>query len=176
MQNLNSIKTDTSFFINTICGDSLVTWQTFDDDEDRKDLRLARIMHGTDQSVLDELDKLQKQGAGVFLMVNEGDGKGRSAKNVIRVRALFVDLDGSPIDPVKEHDPDLIIESSPGRYHAYWLIPDCSLQKFRETQKALAAKFDGDPVVHDLCRVMRVPGYLHQKSEPFITRILNAKL
>jgi hypothetical protein len=170
------LNTDTSFFLQAICGDSLVTWQTFDDDPNRKDSSLARILHGTDQHVLDELDKLQVRGAGVYLMVNEGDGKGRSAKNVIKVRALFVDLDGAPLEPVKEFDPDLTIESSPGRYHAYWLLNDCPLEKFRGAQKALAAKFDSDPKVIDLCRVMRVPGYLHQKGEPFKTRILYAKL
>jgi hypothetical protein len=170
------VNAETSFFLKAICGDSLVTWQTFDDDADRKDSSLARILHGTDQLVLDQLDKLQSRGAGVYMMVNNGDGKGRSAKNVTRVRSLFVDLDGSPLDPVKEYTPDLTIESSPGRYHAYWLVKDCPLKDFRATQKALAVKFDGDTHVHDLCRVMRVPGYLHLKGKPFKTRILHANL
>ena len=167
---------DASFFIQAICGNSLATWQTFDDNADRTDSSLARKLHGTDQHVIDELDRLQQQGAGVYLMVNEGDGKGRSAKNVVRVRALFVDLDGAPLEPVKEFEPDLTIESSPGRYHAYWLVKDCPLDDFRTAQKALAAKFNSDPIVIDLCRVMRVPGYLHLKGEPFRTRILHAKL
>lgn len=44
---------------------------------------------------------LQQRGAGAFVMVDEGgDGKGRYASNVTRVRAHFVDLDGAPIEPV----------------------------------------------------------------------------
>ena len=41
-------------------------------------------------------------GHGIFVMVNEGDLKGRSAINVIRVRALFVDLDGASVEPLLE--------------------------------------------------------------------------
>jgi hypothetical protein len=33
-------------------------------------------------------------------MVNRGDLRGRKAENVVAVRAVFLDLDGSPLDPV----------------------------------------------------------------------------
>ncbi|MGH8603344.1 MAG: DNA-primase RepB domain-containing protein, partial [Gammaproteobacteria bacterium] len=65
------------------------------------------------------------------------------------------------------------MESSPGKYHVYWLVSDCPLESFPPAQKALAAKYGGDPVVHDLTRVMRLPGFFHQKKEPFLTRIIH---
>jgi len=59
--------------------------------------------------------------------------------------------------------PHIIVESSPGYYHAYWLVKDISLDEFRGMQKALAERFGGDENVHDLSRVMRVPGFFHRK-------------
>jgi hypothetical protein len=97
------------------------------------------------------------------------------------VRALFVDLDGTPVEPVLawRFRPDLVVESSRGRFHAYWRTDAVPLDEFAPLQKALAALFNGDTAVHDLPRVMRLPGSWHQKvskdgkrSEPFMARIV----
>lgn len=108
-------------------------------------------------------------------MINEGDLKGRSSANVVRVRSVFVDLDGAPIEPILQAplQPHMVVETSPGRYHAYWLVEDFALNDFRDIQSMLASKFNGDPVVKDLPRVMRLPGFLHHKSQPFTSRILH---
>jgi hypothetical protein len=110
----------------------------------------------------------------VFVTVNETDGKGRATTNIVRVRATFVDLDGAPLEPVTTHriPPHIVIESSPDRWHAYWLTVDCPLKDFKIAQKRLASQFNGDPSVCDLPRVMRLPGFLHQKGEPFMTKII----
>ena len=149
-----------------------VTFQTFGERD--KDRSLARVLHGTLDDVFPELSRLNGAGAGVFFMVNQGDGEGRAARNVTAIRALFVDLDGAPLEPVQTCAlaPHIIVESSPGRFHAYWRIADCDLNEFSIYQKVLAARFNGDTAVHDLPRVMRLPGFLHQKREPFVTRIL----
>ena len=113
-------------------------------------------------------------------MVNAGDGTVRSgsrtcrtAANVIRVRALFVDLDGAPISPVitSELPPDWVVQSSPERWHAYWQVDDCPHQDFGAAQAALAKRFDGDASVKDLPRVMRVPGFVHRKDAPFLSQL-----
>ena len=56
-------------------------------------------------------------GAAVWVMVNAGDGKGRRAENVTRVRAVFADLDGAPLQPVMacELEPHCVVESSEGQ-------------------------------------------------------------
>lgn len=158
-------------FLMHLAGNEPVTFQTFADQDDGR--HLARILHGTLADQGNALQALNQAGAGVFLMVNAGDGLGRKSENVVRVRALFADLDGAPLDPVlvARPEPHLIIESSPGRYHAYWLVSDCPLDRFTPLQAAIAAKFASDPKVKDLPRVMRLPGYWHQKAEPFQTRI-----
>lgn len=45
------------------------------------------------------------------------------------------------------------------------------LDAFKPAQRALAGKFQGDTSVCDLPRVMRLPGFVHRKGEPFVTRI-----
>lgn len=142
------------------------TFQTFDDTKEKR-TKLARVMHGVlDEQIVATLGALQKQRAGVFVTVNATDGKGRQAHNVLRVRAVFVDLDGAPLQPVLDSglDPQIVVESSPGKYHAYWLTDDCELDQFERVQKALAQRFGGDTSVTDLSRVMRVPGFSHFKD------------
>jgi len=111
----------------------------------------------------------------VYVTVNETNLEGRKEENIVKVRALFVDLDGSPIQPIldlpEDLQPHIIIESSTNRWHAYWLVNNCELTQFTPLQQALAAKFNGDKSVCDLPRVMRLAGFSHNKSKPFITRI-----
>ena len=89
------------------------------------------------------------------MTVNETDGRGRKAKNIKRVRAVFVDLDGSPLEPVLawERKPHDVVESSPGTFHVYWIVTGAALEDFAPAQKALAQKFGGDNV-HELPRVI----------------------
>jgi len=166
-------------FLDTLDTNGKFTFQTFDDNQDRKDSRLARTFSGTLEEHAAVLSELQQKGAGVFVTVNETDLAGRKKENIERVRAIFADLDGSPIEPVLEHpcEPHLVIESSKGRYHAYWLCHDVNFEEFTHLQKQLARTFESDPSVHDLPRVMRCPGFFHQKVKngesngPFMTRI-----
>lgn len=167
-------------FCNMLSPDGNLTFQTFDDDKVRKDMRLARVFHGTLDEHFDALAALNQQGAGVFVMVNQGDGvvhpgstTCRTAANVVKIRTLFADLDGAPLQPLLDClHPDIIIESSNGKWHAYYLTDDCPLDQFKLRQQQIAAKFNSDPKVCDLPRVMRLPGFFHQKDTPFMTRIV----
>ena len=167
---------EAALFLEALAGeDASFTFQTFDDVKDRKEKSLARIFHGTFNQHKQVLKALNAQGAGVYVTVNQTDLKGRSLANIVKVRALFVDLDGSPLQPIldlpEDLQPHIIIESSPNRWHAYWLVNNCELEQFKPLQQALAAKFDGDKAVCDLPRVMRLAGFSHNKAESFITHI-----
>lgn len=148
------------------------TFQTFDD-SDLKRGHLAKVCHGSLEEEAARLAAWNAAGAGVFAVINETDGLGRKAANVVRVRAVFADLDGSPIEPVLQCRlrPHIVVESSPGRFHAYWRVTGMPLEQFALVQKALAARFGGDPSVHDISRVMRLPGFWHQKGAPSMSRI-----
>jgi len=167
-------------FLQLLDPQGIFTFQTFDDNKVRKNLGMARVLHGSLAQHWEELVRLNQRGAGIFIMVNQGDGiihpgdkTCRTAKNVLSVRAVFADLDGAPLAPVLQAlPPDIVIESSPERYHTYWLTNDCPLGEFTQRQKQIALKFGSDENVHDLPRVMRLPGFFHQKDTPFMTRII----
>lgn len=169
-------------FLAMVAPTGPITFQTFSDRKAKVGPDpLARVVHGTLDEHAPNLIQLSEAGAGVFFMVNEGDGivkNGRSTcrtkENVVAVRALFVDLDGAPLDPLvaSQVPPHIVVESSPGRYHGYWLGFRCPLEAFEPAQVSLAKHFQGDESVCDLPRVMRVPGFVHQKGEPFMTRVI----
>lgn len=158
------------------------TFQTFPEAavRDEQPTSRPRVLHGTLDEHGNELTSLNMKGAGIFVMVNAGDGipqsgsrTCRTAKNVVKVRANFVDLDGSPIEPILECElsANIIVSSSPGRWHAYWLVDGEELAEFSVLQKQLASRFKGDKSVNDLPRVMRLPGFNHMKAQPFPVRM-----
>ena len=149
-----------------------LTFQTFDDSGAGR-RGLTSVIHGDLGERVSDLSRLNDAGAGIFWLVNRGDGTARKAANVIAVRALFLDLDGAPLEPVLAAGapPHAVIESSPGKWHAYWLVTGCALAEFKPLQKALAKRFGGDGKVNDLPRVLRVPGFLHRKRCPVQSRV-----
>ncbi len=168
-------------YLDVLEPDGDFTFQTFSDDARNKMPHLTRIVHGKLDEHFDLLSKLNSDGAGVFVAINRTDLLGRGKANITGVRSIFVDLDGAPIQPLIEcpYEPHMIVESSPGRWHAFWLVDkDFVKNKFATFQTTLANKFNGDLQVKDLPRVMRLPGFHHNKlnkngtkKEPFMTRI-----
>lgn len=170
-------------FIQALAGkpDASVTFQTFDDSQ-AKNPRLATIFHGSLQAVAHRLENLNEAGAGVFLAVNVTDGTGRAKEKITDLRALFVDADNEksgaallPSDPRLLLPPDIVVESSPGNFHLYWLLkPGEDRDLFTRAQVALAKHLGTDPQVKDLARVLRVPGFLHRKENPVPVKLLKA--
>lgn len=157
------------------------TFQTFDDSEEKRK-SLVQISHGSLMDNRDQLKALNNKGAGIFVTINKTDLKGRKASNVTQVRAVFVDFDLARPERVAELNalplpPTVIVESSPGKHHAYWISEsgEIPLSGFRDLQQKLIKFYmaDGaDKSVHDLPRVLRLPGYWHRKETPFKTRVL----
>ena len=157
------------------------TFQTFDDSHDpntgKPDPKLAVIIHAEVDTVLEKrLRNLNKNGAGIFVSVNETDGKGRKKENITRVRAMQLDLDGQPLPETWPLEPHIIVELSPGRYHVYWRVDGMPLDQYEGVQRAIAKHHDGDPKVAMLTTCARLPGFMHQKDyptyKPFHTKLL----
>lgn len=150
------------------------TWQTFDDAAKGRS-NLIRIMHGSLDQLSEQLVKLNEAGAGVYVTVNETDGKGRKIENITRIRAVFADLDGAPLEGVQacSLEPHIIVESSTGKFHAYWLTDGIGLDEFSDIQSVIADRFESDPAVKDLPRILRVPGFIHRKGDPVPVRIIH---
>jgi putative DNA primase/helicase len=146
-------------------GETNFTFQTFDDSEAKRP-EMARVMHGPLTVNFAGLSRLSAHGAGVFVTVNRTDLRGRREANIVGVRALFADLDGPPLSVLKRLGlpPHIVVISSPERFHAYWRVERVGTTEFAGLQERLAALFGGDPSVCDLPRVMRLPGFPHQKN------------
>jgi putative DNA primase/helicase len=143
-------------------------FQTFDDNPDRalKNKKLSWCDTGTFGDLKSSLIWANNRHAGVFVAINPTDGRGRTKKNVTGVRAIMLDLDGTPIDPVLECPlkPHIITETSPGHYHVFWRVDGLSLDRFEDVQRGLAKRFDGDPAVATPERCTRLPGFFHCKD------------
>ena len=120
-----------------------------------------------------KLEDLNALGMGVYCCVNMTDGTGRKKENITKVRAAVADLDGAPLDPVWKYEPTLVVETSPNKYHAWWVADDIPLEGFSQLQKAIAYNLKSDEKVCDLPRVFRVCGFYHMKGEPFLSRIIH---
>lgn len=137
-------------------------------------------MRGTLNALWDRLVAANATGGGVFMTINESNGETYLDDSITDVRAVFVDDDGS--DPPITFEalskigprPSMTVQSKNGQ-HNYWFVrlgEGEDTTDFTPMQKALAKKFGTDPKISNLGRVMRMPGFLHQKGEPFLVRLI----
>jgi hypothetical protein len=153
------------------------TFQLFDDNKERKDKGLARVLNGTLDEHYATLVNYSSRGAGIFVAVNETNLRGRAKECIIRIRFYFADLDGAPLMNIIRLNlmPHIMTQTSQGRYGIFYKIADAPLdeENFERTQLSMAKLFESDPSVKDLPRVMRLPGFPHQKDpqNPYITQI-----
>ena len=129
-------------------------------------------LHATLEAKARTLEKQNQQGCGVFVVINQG---GHDKASITQIRALFADTDGASLEPILNQPckPHMVIESSPGRWHAYWVIePSTQLDLFPLLQAAIAQRFETDTAVKDLPRLMRLPGFYHCKSTRFLSKFV----
>jgi hypothetical protein len=144
----------------------------------------AEIFHGTLDEVWPKVQALNTptRRCGAFVTINETDFKGRSKENIVRPRALFVDADND--EQVKRcikmfyacgAAPSRTVKSGRGLH--FYFCTDVPRDQFTALQKALANKVGTDPAVHDLPRVMRLPGTLHLKdpTNPRLVKLSRSK-
>lgn len=109
------------------------------------------------------------RGHGVFMVVNRG---GTRDRDIQEITAVFIDSDGQmSLEQILALKPHLVVQTSSGRYHAYWRVTDLPVQEFKRFQQALAAKFGTDPSVCNPARLMRMPGTVHRKDRPRLVKI-----
>ncbi|TFZ02984.1 hypothetical protein EZ313_17325 [Ramlibacter henchirensis] len=141
----------------------------------------ARTLSGTLNKLDNEISRANASGYGVALTVNTVKGGRRRSEDVERINAVFIDDDSGHSEPSTYIDlpcpPHVLVRTSPGKYHAHWLVSDCSVADFGQLQKQLAARFSTDAVIHDTPRAMRMPGTLNWKvNPPFMAEMLACDL
>jgi len=154
-------------FLRLVDANDTFTFQTFHDRPKgtEEDGTLARVIPGPAGK---ELLSLHDRGAGFYFTVNRTDGAGRKGQNITNIRAIWQeDDDGVAVDfPI---EPSLVVESSPGRFHRYWLLaePWPADERGRADHAAVMERmietYGSDKNAKNLCRVLRVPGFLNRK-------------
>lgn len=150
-------------------GERVFVFQTFDDNADRKERTLSRVIVGSLAESLPQLNALQAQGAGVFVQMQGGTGRGQEF--ITHGRTVIVDADEpddtvNVVSQIKQEMPvpSAVIQSSPGKIHVYWFT-DAVDAGFVSELTADAADIAGtDPSVRTPERVMRLPGSWHMKD------------
>jgi hypothetical protein len=116
-------------------------------------------------------------GFGIFATVNDFDGA-RRKENLRLINAWAVDMDEGTKEQMHAKlqrsplVPSVIVETKRG-YQAYWLATDGKAEHWNAiVLERLVPFFGSDANARDLCRILRVPGFLHLKdpSDPFKIR------
>lgn len=159
-------------------GRQTVEFRCFPDQKDRHARGIPQQLFGSLEEHKSSLRQLNNNGYGIFVQVNESDGRGHKAENITSAPAFFADLDGAPLESISRLGlpPHMVVSSSPEKFHAYWRVQDIPLVSYKDVQRRLAKLFDSDPAVCDLPRVMRLPGFLHQKEplSPYLVHPLQS--
>lgn len=119
-----------------------------------------------------------KKKLNVSVAINRVVGNKRTSARVRSINALFIDSDDGKqsLESLLSLRvvPHVIVETSPNRFHAYWLVKDCKTEQFKALQIALANHFKTDLNICDLARVMRLPGTINWNHEkPFLAHIVH---
>ena len=120
---------------------------------------------------------------GIYFTVNEIDqdlDKGLNAKGYPRkrtkkmlkaIRAVFCDDDESgeyrddfPITP------NIVLQSSPNKFQYFWLTTTDNFREWDGVQNTIVEQFAGDKNAKDRVRILRIPGFNHNKGEPFMVK------
>ncbi len=163
-------------------------FQTFQDAKASKKSGLSKHWLQSLDEAAPELDRLNKEGAGVFMTVNRTDGRGRKKPNIEALFGHHVDIDSkdasAPFDldalPIK---PTMAVRT-PGGWHLYWLaqepMPCEGEARWKEHEEELRgiqfalSRFGADLKSCTVERVLRLPGFMHCKEEPRLVELLYA--
>ncbi|MWC30759.1 DNA-primase RepB domain-containing protein [Paenibacillus sp. MMS18-CY102] len=101
------------------------------------------------------------------------DNKGQYRMLAQRSRRRVAALKQSFLARHEDDINDTMIVETKNGYHIYWVLKDGSLSNFVPIQKALAQKFNSDPMITNLSRAMRIPGFYHMKNpeSPFMVKV-----
>lgn len=118
------------------------------------------------------------KGAGIFFTPNSFPSGKRTKSNCTKINAWFVENDTLSIDEQYKNlagaplPPSFIVQSKKS-LHAYWLADNATFDNFLLVQQGLIKHFEGDAACKDVSRVLRIPGFNHNKAEPFLVGLVD---
>lgn len=125
-----------------------------------------------------ELKKNNEMNRAISFVVNGG---GNTDKEVIRskcCKAQFMEIDDFPMNiqiAIINNFPIIpsIVVKTKKSLHTYWLLKDGDINRFRGIQSKLIELFNSDPKIQNESRVMRLPGFYHNKEEPIMVEVIH---
>lgn len=173
-KNLVNYQTTVAFLKALGCEEELLHFRTLDDS--KSGIKgLTKTFYDKFNDVKEALTFQNQIGAGVYITINVDDESGKAAAdNIAAIRAFFADKDDGDFDEFPL-TPTIVVQSKNGQ-HAYWVLksPSEDLELFTQIQKKIAKFLQSDEIVSDLPRIMRLPGFYHQKdiNDPFLVEIV----
>jgi hypothetical protein len=124
-----------------------------------------------------EANHWNEQGWGIFWTVNQFAGP-RVKENCTKIISWCVDIDYGSIDAQRmimqalPLDPSAIIRTRRGHHLYFDAAEGTSMGCYRDVVERLIEAFNGDANAKDICRILRVPTYLHWKEvDPFAVQL-----
>ncbi len=151
----------TEIFLRAYTGlkNPAITFVTMRNGEPGKPMYNTRL-----SDALSTLCALNKTGSDIFFSVNVMDGQGRRHENIVAARTVYADYDaGVPESWLLA--PSLIVESSPGKAQAYWVLDrgEPADERWHAAERGVVWATGADKNVCDAARVLRLPGFINHK-------------
>lgn len=131
---------------------------------------------GTLDECLPVLNRQSEWGSSIHIPVNDIRGISKKAEDILNIVAIYAEDDHGTHKP--PFDPTFKVESSPGRYHYWYLLTEPqpgSAGIWRNIQRFFVSQRGGDINAKNLERELRLPGSWHRKdpNKPFQVRIVS---
>lgn len=130
-----------------------------------------------DRASMNQLVEMNAKGYNVYFIpqISKKVAPGAFIKDedITQIRSLFIDHDAKKgqvaWQQCVEAGAHYIIETSPGNFHAYWLVEDfpgvdAFKMLIRRLQKRFEEAFEVDRSVQNPARLMRMPGFINNKD------------
>ena len=118
---------------------------------------------------LREAEQWQREGRGVYIVINDG---GDTKASITQCLAVFCEWDDKPLEwqvnawrELGLGEPSFMVASGNKSVHVYWLLQEpISRERWEPIQAALITHAGADEQCKDASRVMRLPGCWHMDS------------
>lgn len=113
--------------------------------------------------VRQHIETSDANGREVWFCAHLLSGKRRRKEDALPLACLYADVDHDQL-PEGTPQPTAIVESSPGKWQAFWRLDRPTAPALgQRMNERLAAAIDSDPSGADLTQVLRVPGSVNYK-------------
>lgn len=113
----------------------------------------------------EDIEELNTSGHGIYFTVNKFPIGSRTKDKCQRIRAVFVEDDESG-KLIKNWPlpPSIIVNSSKGKYHYYWLTNTKNFKEYELVMQTMVDEYHCDKKARDISRVLRLPETFHNKK------------